>query len=174
MPGSNRAEIMASELFRFSTSASPQQVWEALTRPELTERYRHGLRLQGTWRPGSVLVVRGPGSASLHGEVLAAEPAARLSYALSSGDGQPWTYLTWEIRGAGTGAVVRLSVDEPDGTFPAIDEEEDAWLNVTARLEQLLREGAAKVSVAQTGDSPPVRSGDRDRLTNFGEQRAID
>lgn len=137
MSAPSRAEIMVSQLFRFSTSATPQQVWEALTRPVLTERYLHGLRLRGTWRSGSVLVVDGPGPASLQGEVLAAEPATRLSYALSSGEGQPWTYLTWEIRSGGTGTVVRLYVDEPDVAFPT-HEEEDVWLSVIADLRSLL------------------------------------
>lgn len=142
MSGSSRAEIMASELFRFQTSAAPQQVWEALIRPELTERYLHGLRLQGPWRPGAVLVVEAPSPASLQGEVLAAEPATRLSYAMSAGDGQPSTYLTWEIRSVEAGAIVRLFVDEPDAGFPADDEEEDAWLGVTFRLQALLNERA--------------------------------
>ena len=152
MSDASRAQIMASELFRFSTSASPQQVWEALTRPELIERYLHDLRLHGTWDPGSALVVDGPGSPSLQGHVLAAEPATRLSYALSSGDRQPSTYLTWEIRSAGTGAVVRLYVDEPDGAFPAPDDEEEAWLSVTARLEALLSAAAANVPGPRPGD----------------------
>ncbi len=134
---------IASEVFRFATDAGPDRVWAALTRPELTPRYLYGLVASSEWRPGTAVVFAGEG-VTLSGEVLAAEAPRRLSYSVHAGDGQPETYVTWEIVGDGSGSVVRLYVDEP-GEPDAGVETESAWLRVVAGLESVLAtNGAAK------------------------------
>ncbi len=130
---------IATQLFRFATAATPQRVWASLT----TGRYLYGLAPSSDWRPGSAVVFAGDGR-TVAGEVLAAEEPRRLSYSLRAGDGQPETYVTWEILGDGAGSVVRLYVDEPAGV-DADAETESAWLGVTARLESFLASrGAAE------------------------------
>ena len=128
---------IATQLFRLATTARPDQVWAALTRPELTTGYLYGLAARSDWRPGSgVAFVAGEGT-SLSGEVLAAEEPLRLSYSIRAGDGQPETYVTWEIVADDGGTVVRLYVDEP--AAPDADAEtESAWLRVVAGLESVL------------------------------------
>lgn len=134
---------IASEVFRFATDAGPDRVWAALTRPEVTARYLYGLAASSEWRAGTTVVFTGEG-VTLSGEVLAAEAPRRLSYSVHAGDGQPETYVTWEIVGDRSGSVVRLYVDET-GEPDADVETESAWLRVVAGLQSLLAtSGAAK------------------------------
>jgi uncharacterized protein YndB with AHSA1/START domain len=134
----NRAVNISTHAFAFSTAATPGQVWAALTDGDLTRRYLHGLAAESAWAPGSRLVLRAAGVPAATGEVLAAEPGARLSLALEGGHGAD-TYLTWTIRRGAGGSVVRLVVDEPDGDGEADEAEvEDVWLPVLADLHALL------------------------------------
>lgn len=126
-------EGIATQLFRFATGAAPQRVWAALT----TDPYLYGLVPSSEWRTGGAVVFAGEGT-TVSGEVLAAEEPRRLSYSLRAGDGQPETYVTWEILGDGAGSVVILFVDEPGEPEVA-----PAWLDVVARLESVLASRAA-------------------------------
>ena len=133
---------IATRLFQFTTSAAPPQVWGALTRPELTARYLFGMTLQSDWEVGSPVVVEPPpGSGreeSLGGEVLVVEYGRRLSYTLSSGCGDPTTFVTWEVEPSGQGAKVSLYVDETQAA-PEPDEGADAaWLEAVTALRSTL------------------------------------
>lgn len=119
---------IASQLYRFATDAPPGRVWAALT----TAGYLYGLVPSSEWRAGSTVVFAGEGT-SLSGEVLAAEEPRRLSYGLRVEDGQPETYVTWEIVGDGAGSVVLLVVDEPGE--PEVG---PGWDQVLAGLESVL------------------------------------
>ncbi|MDQ3896794.1 MAG: SRPBCC domain-containing protein [Actinomycetota bacterium] len=123
---------IATQLFRFATPAPAHRVWAALT----TTRYLYGLAPSSDWRPGAAVVFAGEGT-TLSGEVLAAEEPRRLSHSLRAGDGQPETYVTWEVAEDGNGSIVRLYVDEP--AAPDDDAEtESAWLHVVGRLQSVL------------------------------------
>jgi len=139
---STNATTIATSLFQFTTSATPAQVWGALTRPELTARYLFGMSLQSDWRAGSTVVVEPPPESGLEhrlgGEVLAVEDGRRLSYTLSSGPAEPATFVTWEIEPSSEGAKVSLYVDETQA-FATPDEEVDgAWLQAVTALRTTL------------------------------------
>jgi uncharacterized protein YndB with AHSA1/START domain len=121
-------EGIATQLLRFATGAGPHRVWAALT----TDGYLYGLVPCSDWRPGSAVVFAGEGT-TVSGEVLAAEEPRRLSYSLRAGNGQPETYVTWEILGDEAGSVVLLFVDEPGE--PRV---EPAWREIVDRLESVL------------------------------------
>ncbi len=133
---------ITTQLFRFATDAGPDRVWAALT----TTGYLYGLAPSSAWRPGAPIVFAGEegglsgDGAGLSGEVLAAEEPRRLSYSLRAGDGQPETYVTWEVVADGAGSVVLLVVDEPGEP-----EVSPAWRELVARLESVLAgSGAAR------------------------------
>ena len=125
-----------TQVFRFATDARPDEVWAALTRPELTARYLYGLAAASEWQAGAVVTFSG-GGATLSGEVLAAKEPRRLSYSLRAGEGQPETYVTWEIVGQDEGCLVRLYVDEP-GEPPMAAETQSAWQRVVEGLREAL------------------------------------
>jgi uncharacterized protein YndB with AHSA1/START domain len=128
-------EGIATRLFRLATAAPPPRVWAALT----SDPSLFGLVPSSEWRPGSAVVFAGEGT-SIAGEILAAEEPRRLSYSLRAGDGQPETYVTWEILGDGAGSVVLLFVDEPGEP-----EVTPAWLDIVDRLQSVLTtRGAAE------------------------------
>lgn len=107
-------DAIATRVFLIETSATPAQVWAALTRPDQTVRYFNGLAIESTWRPGSTVGFGSSDPFGLEGEVLVVQEPRRLSYTLTSGPGQPTTYLTWELDGSAQTTFVRLSVDKPD------------------------------------------------------------
>lgn len=128
-----------TQLFRFTTAARPGQVWATLTRGDLTARYLYGLVAESEWRPGAPVTFTGEAT-TLSGEVLAAEEPRRLSYSVRADDGQPATYVTWEIVDDGAGSLVRLFVDEPGEPvgLEAGADVESAWLHVVTALESVL------------------------------------
>ena len=131
---------ISSQLFRLATPARAERVWEALTTPDLTARYLYGLAAQAEWRPGAPVTLSTADGDTLTGEVLIVQEPRRLSYTLQAGDGQPATYVTWEILGTTAGCVIGLYVDEPGS---ADEEGESTWLQVVAGLEAVLASTAA-------------------------------
>jgi uncharacterized protein YndB with AHSA1/START domain len=135
---------IATQLFRFVTQAGAARVWEALTSPELTSRYLYGLAARSEWQAGATVTFATEDGVTLTGEVLVAQEPRRLSYSLQAGDGQPATYVTWEILGTTAGCVVRLYVDEPGVSTWSVDlDAESAWLPVVAGLEAILASSVA-------------------------------
>lgn len=127
----------STELFRFTSPSAPEQVWAALTREGSSTTYLFGIDLRSSWEPGAAVVSSGPACEVLSGTVLRAEQPVRLSFTLGAGEGQPVTFLTWEVRAHNEGSVVRLYVDQPDA-LDEVDEAEEVWLPVVERLRTLL------------------------------------
>ena len=137
-----------NELLELAAPIAPSDVWRALTSPQMTARFLYGMAATSSWRPGASLRLAGPDGALLVGEVLAAAEPHRLSYSLQAGDGQPATYVTWEIWAAAGGSLVRLSVDEADDvTSQGPDPEATAaWAEVLDRLAAVLAPASAQRS----------------------------
>jgi uncharacterized protein YndB with AHSA1/START domain len=134
---------ISTSLFEFTTPAGPDAVWAAVTTPRLTPRFFFGLLADSTWKPGARVLFRptsrSAAKAALRGEVLRAETPVVLSYSLDAGDGQPATYVTWQIAPTGAGgSYVRLLVDEAETGGEDDDEASAAWHCVVARLQGLL------------------------------------
>jgi hypothetical protein len=72
--------------------------------------------------------------------VLHAQCHERLSYLLQAGPGDPPVYLTWRLRPAPGGCVVRLEVDEVDHADTP-QEAENVWQPVLAALQLLADPG---------------------------------
>jgi uncharacterized protein YndB with AHSA1/START domain len=125
------ADPLRSTTFHLRTDATTDAVWRALTCPQRSPQYLHGLAVHTSWQPGDRVELRPVAGPPLAGQVLHAEPGVRLSLVLEDA-----TYLTWTLRTCGDGTVVRLQVDEAGSTE---DELEDVWLPVLDRLGELLR-----------------------------------
>ena len=140
-----------NQLLELATPAPPSEVWRALTSPEVTARYLYGMAATSSWRPGDPLRLAGPGGAVLVGEVLAAAEPHRLSYSLQAGDGQPTTYVTWEVSATVRGSLLRLSVDDPDDLTSEAPEPDGAaaWSGVLDGLAAVL----VGAGVDRTGQS---------------------
>ena len=127
----------AAHVFAAHIHAGPALVWTALTDPDQTAACLYGLAAHSTWVPGDPIEFRLAGRVEAIGRVLHARCHERLSYLLQAGPGDPPVYLTWRLRPAPGGCVVRLEVDEPD-TAGSPQDAEDVWLPVLAALQLLM------------------------------------
>ena len=123
---------MAAHRFSVATASCPQRIWAVLTNPAGL----YGVAVASTWEPGAGVCLSVGGAPPVPGRVLNSTPPERLSFVAEDPSGES-TYVTWELRGVGPGAVVRLYVDE---TTPSAEEDaEDVWLPILGRLVDLVR-----------------------------------
>lgn len=126
---------------------SPTRLWEALTRPEFTEQYWGGRRIQSDWMPGSpIRHMRPDGSVDWSGEVIEAREPEFLSYTfdpVGSGDavGSGATRVSFRLEPYGE--TVRLTVVH-EGLEPGAKgyrTAADGWAAILSSLKSLLERG---------------------------------
>ena len=59
-------------------AGTPEQVWDALTNPELTRRYYYGTDILSDWKPGSRWTSESDGELYLEGELLEVDAPNRI------------------------------------------------------------------------------------------------
>src|SRR5258705_1084422 len=115
---------VTTQVYRVYIKATPQAIWDAITKPEWTERYGYGGRVEYQPRPGAAfrwltsepMRSMGAPDVGIDGEVIEADPPRRLV--------QTWrmvmdpqiaaegfTRLTYEIE-AGRGGVTKLTLTD--------------------------------------------------------------
>jgi uncharacterized protein YndB with AHSA1/START domain len=143
-------EIQTTQLYQLFIRATPEAIWEAITKPEFTERYFHGSVVDCTFEPGSPY--RGWSSDRsqqyVEGTVLEADPPRRLVHtwlALYSDETavEEPSRVTWEIEPR-EGGYCKLTVvhDELEGapkTAQSVSGE--GWMYVLSGLKTLLETG---------------------------------
>ena len=111
-------------------AAQPQEVWAALTTPEIIKTYFFGADVETDWREGSPIRFRGDWQGKKFedkGEVKQVAPQRRLTFShwspLSGQPDQPENYhvLSYELLPTGDGTKVTLSQTNLNGGAP-IDE----------------------------------------------------
>ena len=72
----------ATQVYSVFIRATPEQVWDGITKPEFTTRYFHGTKIDSTFEPGApYLSVAGDGGETLvDGEVLESDPPRTLKH----------------------------------------------------------------------------------------------
>ncbi len=101
----NLTTAQATQIYQVFIKASPEQIWDAITKPDLTERYFHGARIQNTaerhlsrgpdgsvWGDGAVVEYDPPRKLvhewrSLYDPDLAAEEPSRVSWEIEPQEG---------------------------------------------------------------------------------------
>jgi uncharacterized protein YndB with AHSA1/START domain len=158
-----------TQVYRVYIKATPEAIWDAITRPEWTERYGYGSIAEFDLRPGGVArafageAMRREGAERgfpipdvvVDGEVVEADPPRRLvqTWRMLMDPGmaaEGFTHLTWEIQ-AGDGGVTRLTVTHDLEGAPKLAamvagelESEGAgggWSEVLSDLKTLLETG---------------------------------
>lgn len=142
---------MAKSRFLYVTyiRTTPQKLWDALTRPEFTSVYWHGVQHLTDWRPGSDWKLAfADGQVADSGKVLEADPPRRLVLEWRNEfreelRAEGYSRCTFEIEG-GEG-VVRLSVthEMAVGRSKFIDAVSGGWPQILSSLKSLLETGAA-------------------------------
>jgi uncharacterized protein YndB with AHSA1/START domain len=145
------------QLYRIYIKASPQMIWDAITKPEFTERYGYGGRVEYDLRPGgsyrsiasAEMQEAGMPEVVVDGEVIEADPPHRLVQTWRAGwETEPATRLTYVIK-EGTSGVCCLTITHDLEGAPktaamvggTVDGAGGGWAEVLSDLKTLLETG---------------------------------
>ena len=148
----DRGETMSgtpTQVYQVFIKASPEQVWDAITRPEFTARYFFGSRVQTTGEAGTPIRHLAADSDELWGDdaILESEPPRRLVHTWRSlydpeMAAEPSSRVTWEIEPQ-PGGVIKLTVihDHLEGSPKTAAGVSGGWTFVLSGLKTLLETG---------------------------------
>ena len=115
----NKMERQMEKVFEIYIRTTPEQLWRAITDPEVRAKYHFGCRVSSEWAPGSRVEVSHPKAPSLlgEGEVLEADPPRRLVHTLSAlwddaVRAEGVSRVTWEIEPVGDSCRLTLTHDQ--------------------------------------------------------------
>jgi uncharacterized protein YndB with AHSA1/START domain len=161
------ASTVTTQVYRVYIKATPQSIWDAITRPEWTERYGYGGRAQyePELRPGAAYrgltspAMRAVGApdVGVDGEVVEVDPPHRLvqTFRMVMDEGlaaEGFTRLTYEISEGKDGVTKLTLIHELEGApklavLMAGDMEDQGagggWSCVLSDLNSLLETGAS-------------------------------
>jgi uncharacterized protein YndB with AHSA1/START domain len=137
------------QVYSLFIRATPEQVWDAITKPEFTSRYFYGSHIESTYEVGTPLIGWSPDRTQrwVDGEVLEASPPSRLVTtwrALYDEEtaAEPPSRVTWEIE-PGDGGVTKLTVvhDQLESSPKTASNVAGGWSFVLSGLKTLLETG---------------------------------
>lgn len=130
-------------------SASPKQVWNALTDPGLIRKYLFGSEVETTWEPGTPIRWRGEYEGRKYedkGEVLEVVPEQKLTVThfspLTGEEDKPENYhtVTYQLEDKGDRTSVHLEQDNNADPKAAAESQEN-WGTVLNGLKELVESG---------------------------------
>jgi uncharacterized protein YndB with AHSA1/START domain len=136
--------VQTTQVYQVFILATPEQIWEAITKPEFTERYFHGVRIElRDGRRFSAL-----GEMTWDEEILEADPPRRLVHRWTSGydpelAAEEPSRVTWEIEPQEDGTCLLTVVHDRLGGAPktAANVAGPGWMYVLSGLKTLLETG---------------------------------
>ena len=139
-------ESTMEKVYEIYIRTTPERLWEAITDPDIRERYQFGVRVESAWTPGSALAMgspRAPGPLG-EGEVLEVDPPRRLVHTLRSlwSDDvrdEGFSRVTWEITQVEDSCLLVVTHDQlRDGASPEIY---GGWPMILSGLKTWLETG---------------------------------
>jgi uncharacterized protein YndB with AHSA1/START domain len=141
---------LTTQVYRLFIKATPEAIWDAITKPEWTERYFHGTRVDHELRPGGAFrSYAGDGdSMVVDGEVLEVDPPRkfvhtwRALYDPEMGAEEP-SRVTWEIEPQEGGFSLLTVVHDRLEASPKTAEGVSGagWMMVLSGLKTVLETG---------------------------------
>jgi uncharacterized protein YndB with AHSA1/START domain len=154
-----------TQVYRIFIRATPQTIWDAITKPEFTQQWGYGLREQYDLRPGGQynglandgMIAMGMSGVIVDGEVIESAPPHKLvvTWRMAidpSMNAEGFTKLTYEIE-EGRGGVSKLSVFHDVSSRPGhgamISGDKQGpgagagWLWILSDLKSFLERGSA-------------------------------
>jgi uncharacterized protein YndB with AHSA1/START domain len=139
----------ATQVYAVFIRATPEQVWDAITKPEFTTRYFYGGEIESTFEAGASFKQWSPERETLwvEGEVVESEPPHRLAHTWHSlfddeSANEPASRVTWEIEPQ-DGGVTKLTVthDHLEASPQTAASVSGGWSYVLSGLKTLLETG---------------------------------
>ena len=133
-----------TQVYQVFILATPEQIWDAITKPEFTERYFHGVRIElRDGRRFSTL-----GDQEWDEEILESDPPRRLVHRWISGyapelAAEDPSRVTWEIDPQENGATLLTVIHDQLEGAPKTAEgvSGTGWMFVLSNLKTLLETG---------------------------------
>jgi len=151
--------LQTVQVNRVYIKASPQAIWDAITKPEWTERYGYQGRASYDLRPGGefkIVASAGMQAAGMpevvvDGEVIESDPPYRLVQTWRAGwDNEGPTRLTYEIKERAEGVTSLTIIHDLEGApntaamvAGAVDGAGGGWAEVLSDLKSLLETGSS-------------------------------
>jgi uncharacterized protein YndB with AHSA1/START domain len=136
----------ATQVYSVFIKATPEQIWDAITKPEFTEKYFFGSRI--TITPDSYESLDADGADLVTGSIVEFEPPRRLVqswHALFDPEMalEDESRVTWEIEAKDGGtSLLRVVHDQLEGAPKTAASVAGGWMWVLSGLKTLLETGA--------------------------------
>ncbi len=144
----------ATQVYELYIKASQDDVWDAITNPEIVAKFFHGAQVESTYEVGTKLRSLSPDRSQVWGEntILECDPPRRLVHTWRSLydpelEAEPESRVTWEIE-AQAGSFSKLTlIHDRLGDSPKTASSVRGWSYILSNLK----------TVMETGESlPPV------------------
>lgn len=125
--------------------ATPEEVWDAVTKPELVKQYFYGADLETTWEVGSPIVFKGEWEGVAYedkGVIQSFVPGRSLSYTYKPGSDtsldvpENYQLVTYQVDPRDVG--VELSIAQTADTEEKASHSEKNWCSVLDSIKTLL------------------------------------
>jgi DNA-binding transcriptional ArsR family regulator len=134
------------KVFELYIRTTPEQLWQAITDPELRARYHFGAAVHSDWTAGSTYTLDHPGAAGplAEGENLVVDPPHRLVQSMrtlwsAEAEQQGTTRVTWQIEPIGDSCKLTVTHDQLAADAPP--ELYGGWPMVLSGLKTWLETG---------------------------------
>jgi uncharacterized protein YndB with AHSA1/START domain len=124
--------------------APVSKVWDALTKPDLIQKYMFGAKVESDWKVGSPISWKGEWKGKPYedkGRILEIQPQQRLQFShyspLSGAPDEPESYHNVTIALEGDGGEVHVDLSQDNNKTPeAAEESRRNWMAMLAGLKQ--------------------------------------
>jgi uncharacterized protein YndB with AHSA1/START domain len=143
------ATALATQVYRLFIRATPEAIWDGITKPEYTVKYFHGGRVETTGEAGTPMRMFGPDGATWGDEIIQeSDPPRRLvvgwrSLYSEEMAAEPTSRITWEIEPREGGVCLVTLVHDQLENSPKTAENVagEGWMGVLSGLKTVLETG---------------------------------
>jgi uncharacterized protein YndB with AHSA1/START domain len=151
------ATALATQVYQILIKATPERIWDAITKPEFTSRYFHGARADTTGEAGTPFRMYAPDGTTLWGDelIIESDPPHKLVIPWRSRYDdemalEPSSRVTWLVEDHGDGVcVLTVTHDQLERSPKTANSVSGVgWMTVLSGLKTLLETGEPLLDLA--------------------------